>query len=746
MLGKLEIYVEGQRLDLFNDETVNIKSSLKDSMSPDKLFTSVSTSYTVPASKVNNKVFKHYYRTDLDGGIDARLMIEAELKLGGVSYRKGNVSLEKVSMKYNAVHSYSIRFYGSLTELTKRIGEDYINQLPVEGDDILTPAWYSRLQSGVDNSPAVVFPVASSNSRLIFHSTDSTHAQTIGSGEDHRNIAYVDSTVVPQYGLATDELVGAYKCGNLLDAIETKYGLTITGALRADYVEDYRIMLLGSGNESVNRTPITTGYSNESHYKLNRFNQLLLATISSTGIQGESIFNGSLNSFYIKVNTSSLATYKVHLLRDGDSIFSVNENTLGSFSQYDLTSEDGNYNYTFELEHSGGGTLTMDFYIKSFGGIATSQTSTQSLSVTVGAGSTGTTYKIKDNLPKLKVKDFLAVLFKQFNIATVVDGLNINTYHYDHFMSIGETVDITKYVDSSSSTIKPPTFYSGLSFKHEKPVTLMETTYFDTNKKEYGTLDYTFTSDENRVIGGVYEIKIPTHRIPTERLVDVVTDNSSLTSTFSLIDRNLEKVSTKPIFTYCRNVHTENIALNDGTTTIKNLSKHCIVTNAFFEKQTGSINLATIDYTAMCGNFWGAEYSEFFGGDRFSRLGNFELFWSNYIGQTFDSTTRSVELKAMLPLNVILNLEMNTRLVIGQTTYIIDSISTNFRSGLSSLKLTSISNNLLDNITAKTLTVPTNTSASNVRIVYLSSDTGLLEISSTYTVNAIGPIKKDIYF
>ena len=30
----LDIYVEGQRLDLFKDENVNIKASLKDSMSP----------------------------------------------------------------------------------------------------------------------------------------------------------------------------------------------------------------------------------------------------------------------------------------------------------------------------------------------------------------------------------------------------------------------------------------------------------------------------------------------------------------------------------------------------------------------------------------------------------------------------------------------------------------------------------------------------------------------------------------
>ena len=43
-------------LDMFGDESISIKSVVKDLSDPKKLFTSKSRSFTVPASKKNNRI------------------------------------------------------------------------------------------------------------------------------------------------------------------------------------------------------------------------------------------------------------------------------------------------------------------------------------------------------------------------------------------------------------------------------------------------------------------------------------------------------------------------------------------------------------------------------------------------------------------------------------------------------------------------------------------------------------------
>ena len=60
MKNTLEIYVEGTRLDLFKDESITIKTSSKDFKDIDKIFTSFSRKLTIPASKVNNRIFTLY--------------------------------------------------------------------------------------------------------------------------------------------------------------------------------------------------------------------------------------------------------------------------------------------------------------------------------------------------------------------------------------------------------------------------------------------------------------------------------------------------------------------------------------------------------------------------------------------------------------------------------------------------------------------------------------------------------------
>ena len=65
MKRTIQVYIEGQRLELFNDEKIQVNSTLKSVNDISKTFTDFSQSFSVPASVKNNQIFQHFYNSDL---------------------------------------------------------------------------------------------------------------------------------------------------------------------------------------------------------------------------------------------------------------------------------------------------------------------------------------------------------------------------------------------------------------------------------------------------------------------------------------------------------------------------------------------------------------------------------------------------------------------------------------------------------------------------------------------------------
>jgi len=99
------IYVGGvaKRLELFNDETISITSSIQDVNDIGKVFTDFSQSFTVPASDINNSIFKHWYENSIDNGFDSRKRVDAYIELDTIPFRKGKVQLEKARVNLESV-------------------------------------------------------------------------------------------------------------------------------------------------------------------------------------------------------------------------------------------------------------------------------------------------------------------------------------------------------------------------------------------------------------------------------------------------------------------------------------------------------------------------------------------------------------------------------------------------------------------------------------------------------------------
>ena len=110
----MELYIEGNRIELFSDENITLNSSVQNIKDISKVFTDFTQSFTVPASPQNNKVFEHWYDSDITDGYDARVRKDASIYLNSAPYKNGRVELNRVQKKKGVAYAYTITFFGRL--------------------------------------------------------------------------------------------------------------------------------------------------------------------------------------------------------------------------------------------------------------------------------------------------------------------------------------------------------------------------------------------------------------------------------------------------------------------------------------------------------------------------------------------------------------------------------------------------------------------------------------------------------
>ena len=127
--GFSAITSNSKRLDLFNDEKISVTSAVSNFNDLGKIFTDFSQSFTIPASKNNNKILSHWYESSLDNGYDHRKRYDAYIEIDYLLYKKGNIQLEKANKKNGFIESYTITFYGNLTQLKDKFKDDKLNKI-----------------------------------------------------------------------------------------------------------------------------------------------------------------------------------------------------------------------------------------------------------------------------------------------------------------------------------------------------------------------------------------------------------------------------------------------------------------------------------------------------------------------------------------------------------------------------------------------------------------------------------------
>ena len=118
-----------QLVEFFDFESIEITSSIKTIQEVDKVFTDYSREFVIPASNSNNKIFQHFYNTNLTDGFDARIKRRARIFLNGVFFKQGYVRLQSSQVKDGYAYSYTLGFFGALSGLEDVIGEDELSDL-----------------------------------------------------------------------------------------------------------------------------------------------------------------------------------------------------------------------------------------------------------------------------------------------------------------------------------------------------------------------------------------------------------------------------------------------------------------------------------------------------------------------------------------------------------------------------------------------------------------------------------------
>ena len=116
------------RVDLMEEGIIELTQVIQDAKDIEKVFTDYSRTFNLPASKTNNKIFKHWYNPDIDG-FDNQIFCNARIELNHLHFRIGKIKLEEAVLKNNQISFYKVTFFGNTLTLTDLIGEDKLENL-----------------------------------------------------------------------------------------------------------------------------------------------------------------------------------------------------------------------------------------------------------------------------------------------------------------------------------------------------------------------------------------------------------------------------------------------------------------------------------------------------------------------------------------------------------------------------------------------------------------------------------------
>ena len=671
---------------MFKDESVSITQSIQNVKDISKIFTDFSKTFTLPASKTNNKIFKHYYNFDIVGGFDGRTKKDSNIELNNLPFRDGKIKLEGVDLKNNVPHTYRITFFGSTVTLKDLLGEDKLNNLNSLNtlNEIYSPI---EVEAGLKRNPItndIVVPLITHTKRLFYDSV----AHTNGDG----NLHWHEGSGNNLHGVAWDELKYALRVHKIIEAIQTRYGITFsTDFFNTSNERYYKLFMwlhrkkgdVIAGTQTVEYSKLVDGWAIDSGEILSIINSSTAYIVNSSPLE-------YIDEFDLRLTRATTEPYSVSVLRNGVEVYSESDITSVSKFINLIPYAQAGAEYTVVLTYSNAITFTdINWYFR-----YTFENEPESIdSFSTGTFSVANEFEfiITEQIPEIKIIDFLTGLFKMFNLTAYVEKNTniIKIITLDEFYANYNTYDISKYISSDSSAVNVSLPYREVSFYYEDTNTFLAKTHNQLFGQKWARIDYTQSPlDGNAIDGALYNVVAPFSVLKYERLYDA--DDSTLTTIQWgwCADDNQDSYIGKPILFYPilnaiqDNGVAEQISFVDAVASNGDYTSHKQITGSVVMPSNAvsfanNSTTANINFNAEKNEYWGSTYTNTL----------FQQYYQNYITSVFNPSNRITKVSAYLPLRILLNYTLADRFVLSGHSYKINSITTNLETGKSELEL-----------------------------------------------------------
>lgn len=687
----VQLYIDNQRVELFEDENITLTQTIQNVKDISKVFTDFSKSFTIPASKENNKIFKHYYNFDINNGFDARKKASARIELNSIPFKEGKVKLEGVDLRDNKPYAYRITFFGNTVDLKEILGDDKLSALSWLSNfyrDYNATTVKADLQTDGVNftigattyNDALCIPLVGCKTRLYYDS--GTHGTTDVEypHENGGNLYYDGGTGSHHHGVYWEELKYAIRLMLIVQAIEENYDdIEFTSdSFIKDVTNDqfYQLYMWlhrrkGFAFDDVTGGIVTQKYTGFSD-NTSTFTRAVMIddAVKVFGLTGNETISYDLNITRI----TGTDPFVIYIKKDGVVYAQKAFTSTPASMSGVLTNSSTGYEVWIEgVPTTNVFNIEWDLTDSALGETGSFTGAAQSLSSTVK-------FNAQEQIPEMKVIDFLTGLFKMFNLTAYVqnDG-KIKVLTLDDYFATGTTRDITKYVDMSQSSVDVALPYKEVKFQYKGRGTQVAQLYEQEQGIGWGTTEYKI---DNSISGEVYTVEAPFEHMQFERL----RDESSGTLLSNLQVGNFLSDDGSPYFgdpllmyRYKPAAGTTISFLNDISATKSPLSVYCVPFNtvsyaAFFDDDT---------------NHFSVEINEFSSGDAFEGS-LFANYYQNYISDVFNAKRRLTKVKAYLPVGFLLSYSLADILQIADRKYRINSIQTNLQTGESELELLNV--------------------------------------------------------
>jgi hypothetical protein len=568
----------------------------------------------------------------------------AYIEIDTILFRKGKIQLESANIVDGQPQDYSITFIGLLGNLKDKFAGLFLKDLTSTAYDFNYSATIVK-DRVTQNVPAqdVMFPLISS---LNYWKYDTPHFYDIFKNSEP--IRYND-------------LFPAIRVGRVLNMIESQFGINFNTLFEVDdkfenaylWLKNAETFVVKPETNLITWDTISTGFP----YGFNI--DLVNDTFSG---DGSGLYNYQ-TSFITFTATVAGLTYNIHTIKNGIEVLKQTFVSVTSTVTIGLTDfAYGGYDpldvYSVRISAIIPITFSTSLYLRSVDDFVT-------LDVIVTKTSSQTTLSntlpIKNYFPEIKIEDFFSGILKMFNLTCFTqDGINYTIEPLDDYYNAGVDVDLTKYVIQDKKNLNRVKSYKKINFDYEKSESITNVSFNSNAGIEYGSLSYSTGND-----GEEYSIKLPFENLGFQNLTGLLQVGYALKT-------DLKPYIPKPVILYAYK--------QSGTTTVPTFH---------FSTSTMGNGLAYTEYhafgqeTLVSGQTYSLNFNE-----QQSTLTNevvfnglYQMYYSNYFANIFNFKARLIKISTILPTSILTTLKLNDSIIIRDTKYIINTMTTDLTTG-----------------------------------------------------------------